>query len=186
MKRALLLIATTFCLLSLSAQTQHLKFMGIPLDGTINNFQAKLAQKGFTPDVATNRVIKEPVRSFQNGTFAGEDACIYVYYNAKTKIVYRAKAVIECNDKSHVKRLFSKFRDSIGDKYTLRSAFVTGEQDGYANGSYLIYNTSDILVGRIDLYISDSNIYPYDPILHIDYTDKINDLKNDSSNSDDL
>lgn len=36
-------------------------------------------------------------RCFGGGTFSGEEAKLYVYYNAKTKIVYRAKAVIERN-----------------------------------------------------------------------------------------
>lgn len=187
MKRILSFILAALCILSLSAQTRHLRFMGIPLDGTINNFQAKLATKGFTPDVVANRSIKDPVRAFKNGTFAGEDATIYVYYNARTKNVYRAKAVIDCTDKSHLERLFAKFRDNIGEKYTLRSDFIVDKYNGYDSGSYLIYNfTYDLIIGVIDLYASDAITYPYDPSLHIDYTDRVNDLKNDTQNSEDL
>ena len=35
--------------LSVSAQ-EHMKFMGIPLDGTIDNFALKLKEKGVTYD----------------------------------------------------------------------------------------------------------------------------------------
>lgn len=41
---SLLLSVCTIC----SAQTEHMKFMGIPIDGTVDSFVAKLKNKGFT------------------------------------------------------------------------------------------------------------------------------------------
>ena len=82
----------------IQAQTEHLKFMGIPLTGSITAFQEKLKAKGIEYDAEGSRQIKVGCRCFK-GSFSGEKANFYVYYNEKTKIVYRAKAVITCLSK---------------------------------------------------------------------------------------
>ena len=41
---SLLLAVCTVC----SAQTNHMKFKGIPIDGTLNSFVQKLKDKGYT------------------------------------------------------------------------------------------------------------------------------------------
>ena len=43
------------CLCMAASAQQHLKFMGIPLDGTIDNFALKLKAKGVTYDAAKSR-----------------------------------------------------------------------------------------------------------------------------------
>ena len=72
---------------------EHMKFMGIPLNETINQFQTKLSAKGVTVDVAANKTIGVGCRTFK-GFFSGKDAQIFVYYDENTKVVYRAKAVV--------------------------------------------------------------------------------------------
>ena len=74
-----------------------MKFMGIPLNGTINQFQTKLSTKSVTVDVATNKTIGVGCRAFK-GSFSGKDAQIFVYYDESSKVVYRAKAVIQSSD----------------------------------------------------------------------------------------
>lgn len=82
-------------MVAVCAQAQHMKFMGIPLDGTIDSFQAKLAAKGIKPDKQYNATTPVGSRFFE-GIFCGYQAEFYAYYNAKTKNVYRCKACI-CN-----------------------------------------------------------------------------------------
>lgn len=46
-KKLLLLMFVSLFALVLQAQTEHMKFAGIPLTGTIDQFQKKLVAKGF-------------------------------------------------------------------------------------------------------------------------------------------
>ena len=94
MKRIVLMLVSCMMVMSVMAQNEHLKFMGIPLTGTITTFQTKLAAKGISYDKVASSQTESGVRCFK-GVFSGEKANIYVYYNEKTKVVYRAKAVIE-------------------------------------------------------------------------------------------
>ena len=55
MKKILSIFFALFVCLSLSAQ-EHMKFMGIPLDGTIDNFTLKLKAKGVAYDAAKSKV----------------------------------------------------------------------------------------------------------------------------------
>ena len=50
MKKSLCFLLFFICTLSMSAQDRHMKFLGIPLDGTIEQFQRALFLKGYKPD----------------------------------------------------------------------------------------------------------------------------------------
>ncbi len=65
MKKTITLI---FCLLTaiiVQAQTEHLNFMGIPLNGTITQFQTKLMAKGAKPDAKMNKELSAGCRMFK-------------------------------------------------------------------------------------------------------------------------
>lgn len=82
-KYLLLILCTLFISVSLSAQSKsnpHLKFMGIPINGSITNFQNKLIAKGFKYDKAGSMALETPTRIFK-GQFAGETAQLFVYYD---------------------------------------------------------------------------------------------------------
>lgn len=72
MKRILLGIFFTLCVLSTFGQTasEHLKFKGIPIDGTLESFVGKLKKKGY---VESGR--KENFVALE-GEFAGFDGCL--------------------------------------------------------------------------------------------------------------
>ena len=74
----------------LSAQTEHMKFAGIPLNGSIEQFQKKLVAKGFRLNTKMSKMLPVGTRSFV-GTFAGKKGNIAVYYDSETKNVYGAK-----------------------------------------------------------------------------------------------
>jgi len=185
------LIVFLFMLIAVNVNAQHLKFMGFPIDGNINNFQAKLGTKGIVPDQLYNKQSSVGNRAF-TGVFCGYKAQIYTYYNTKTKVVYRSKACIESDDINYIKRIYNEIKDMLNEKYLYRCD-RNGTHGGYDSYSLLILHEDEddcdwsISYGSIDLYISTySDSYPTKYTLHIDYTDRINSDKNTSSNSDDL
>ena len=92
MKRFLSLFVMLVMTLGVMAQTQHMKFMGIPLNGTISAFHQKLVAKGCKHDVEVSKVAGVGSRAF-TGTFFGEKSGIYVYYNA----FLRTCQMVVCN-----------------------------------------------------------------------------------------
>jgi ABC-type antimicrobial peptide transport system permease subunit len=68
-KKLLLLLFMTMFSFVLSAQTEHMKFAGIPLTGTIEQFQKKLVAKGFRINAKISQMLPVGTRSFV-GTFA--------------------------------------------------------------------------------------------------------------------
>lgn len=49
MKHFLLTLLLTFIVGVCSAQTEHMKFKGVPMEGTLQTFTSKLKAKGFMP-----------------------------------------------------------------------------------------------------------------------------------------
>lgn len=178
-KYLLLILCTLFISVSLSAQSksnQHLKFMGIPINGSITNFQNKLIAKGFKYDKATSKAIEGPTR-YYDGQFAGETAQLIVYYNRDQKFVYRVKVVIERSSEEQIKTLMNSFRNQLVEKYSTYAEEGTYE----GNESYYI----PLNTGWVDLFYV-YNIYSIGYSLHIDYWDEENYNKNRKNNMDDL
>lgn len=184
------ILTTILLILAVCVNAQHLKFMGIPLDGSIDNFQAKLTAKGITPQKEYNATSAVGSRAFK-GIFCGYEASFHTYYNVRTKVVYRSKACITSNDKDVILRRYREIKDMLDEKYI--SCYQDGEQEGFDSYSLLIMKEGyfeckpENSTGTIDLYISvfdgfDGPSY----ILHIDYTDRVNDEKNQVSKSNDL
>lgn len=105
-----------FASISSYAQTSHLQFMGIPLDGNITAFEQKLLAKGVKPDKEYNSN-SDPGEKKYNGKFSGQDAEIWVFFDYKTKTVYHAEAIIEMDTKESAINLFEKFEKTITEKY---------------------------------------------------------------------
>ena len=179
MKRLLLLFVALVLTLGVMAQTQHMKFMGIPLNGTISAFHQKLVAKGCKHDVEVSNAVGAGGRAF-TGTFFGEKANIYVYYNAKTKVVYRAKAVIDRSSEDDIIRKYNEVKSALEEKYP-DAYMVKEEDDGY---EVMHFCTAQ---GVIDLYVSKYDGYSETPYsLHIDYYDYVNFKKNENSKMNDL
>lgn len=164
------------------ATPPHLKFMGIPIDGTITQFQAKLQAKRCTYNNVSSQ-ISDGARVF-DGTFAGEKVTIYVFYNTNTKIVYRVKAAILNLTEDIADTKYNKFKGLLTTKYGFDENNV-GEKDGkeavsfYATTKNIDPLDSSVMYatqGWIDLFYSKSIEYnylsPYN--IHIDYFDKQN------------
>jgi hypothetical protein len=179
MKRILSFFVMLVLTLGVMAQTQHMKFMGIPLDGTISAFHQKLVAKGCKHDVEISKVVGAGGRAF-TGTFFGEKADIYVYYNAKTKVVYRAKACIKRSSEDNIIRKYNEVKSALEEKYP--DAYMDKSED-YGYDSMHFYTDQ----GEIDLYVYKfDDVYPTVYDLYIDYYDEVNFKKNENSKMNDL
>ena len=175
------------CLMVVIAQAQepkeHLKFMGIELNGTIVDFQTKLLAKGLTVSPQSKQ---QPtgVRVF-DGTFSGEDAQIVVWYNPRTKDVYRAKAIISRYGKDLVEQLQRSMERKLDAKYGTEYKHSEEVEDDhlqeFIQHSYLVGN------GAIDLFIVSTGYSAQNNFfLHVDYKDMVNFKKNTQDEMDDL
>lgn len=189
MKYLRLLIFNFVLLLSFSTNMdaqQHLKFMGIPINGSIDNFQQKLANKGIYPSREMNRNTPFGVRCF-TGRFTGKQCNIYVYYT-DSKIVYRAKAVYSEQDEDLVDSYYIEVKDMLDTKYALEES-EDETSDGYpSHRIYVTNETGTKSLGQIFLYKSKFNgDYGYVSYsIHVDYYDDSNQIKHQNDNLDDL
>lgn len=183
--------------LTCQAQTGHLKFSGISIDANISQFQTKLVAKGYKLDKVLNAKLPVGCRCFI-GTFVGNKAEVYVYYDERTRTVYRVKAVLSGISEDIADQQYQRLKDLFIQKYDDHYSYV-GEKENkeafsllpkrkfYANEDESIWQNS---YGSIDLFITqDDDIYiryPYHFNLHIDYTDQINSDKHENGVLDDL
>lgn len=178
MKKSVILFIALFMSIVSFSQNEHMKFMGIPLTGTINAFQGKLATKGVVPNARTNSQIGVGIRAF-NGDFAGFEAKIYVYYDKNTKIVYRAKAVITYTDKSIFEQKYKQIESLVLSKYD-------GDIDNEEHNGHAALSISTDL-GIVGVYTSlFTESYPTEYNIHVDYEDFQNGYKHRKSQLDDI
>lgn len=196
MKRIALLTFAMLMGIFCYAQSEHLKFSGIPIDGTITQFQAKLLKKGYTLDRLISSYFPIGTRAFR-GIFIGEKVVLCVYYDSHTKIVYRVKAIIEDLVESIAEQKFQEIKDMLKKKYD-NSYFSDGEKEGRPAFSICPRRHRTFLsadnnwkecYGEIDLFIvkdEDNMNYPYCFNVHIDYHDQINLDKHEIKKIDEL
>lgn len=176
---------------SIIAQSNvHIKFMGIPVTGTIAQFQAKLVAKGCTYNKVASASISNGTRAFK-GTFVGNKVDIYVYYDTNTKIVYRTKAVVSGVSEDIAEQEYSKVKNLLSQKYGSDSEdMYVGTKDGKESVSFISANDEGEINGAIDLFITqDEGSWirsPYNYNLHIDYNDRINTNKHNSQQLDEI
>ena len=178
------------------AQSEHLKFSDIPIDGTINQFQAKIVQKGYVYNKLYSEAISNGVRCF-DGTFVGNKVGLYVYYDEQTKKVYRVKAVINNISEELADQKYQMIQQLLQRKYE-DCYFQEDKKENkpsltiYASRYELPSEEEPIwkeCFGRIDIFISQNETiynYPYIYNVHIDYWDQINTDKHENKLLDEL
>ena len=186
MKKSVILLLISLVSVCFSAQAEHLKFMGIPLTGTITQFQQKLAAKGVSHDKKASAIASVGTRIF-SGKFAGSNAQIVVWYDADTKIVYGAKAIYECYSTTTRDNKYDDIKQMLSTKCSEESCSES-YQDGHE--TYSITVTDDLgysMIGLISLYCSQRD-FPYDDtyLVHVEYIDTENYSKNQDSKMNDL
>ena len=169
--------------------TEHLSYMGIPITGTITQFQAKLQAKRCSLDKQTSNSLGVGCRAFK-GHFIGNKVTIFVYYDENTKVVYRVKSVISKISENIADQKYEYIKNMLLQKYGMTYSNY-GEQTGKESFSILVEGkllnpkmdltslplSSNGFKGNIDLFIAKDETflsYPFDYNLHIDYYDAIN------------
>ena len=169
MKRKLLVAILLFLSFACYAQTSHMKFMGIEMGRTIDQFQAGLAKKGAKVSWM-NKYAPVGQRVFE-GPFSGEQAQILIWYNERTKLVYRAKAIVEREGTQSILSVLSQYEGKLDLKYGVECKETdTFEDDHLHEFKSVLYTTEN---GTISLFIigeeyGDNGNFK----LHIDYHDK--------------
>lgn len=212
-KRTILIgICCLFSIL-LQAQTEHFKFMGIPLDGKISAFDRELKKKGFELDNYSGKMLEGTY--IYNGVFSGETAQVFVNFDSGTKNVYQATVIIKNYTRNSAIRKYEDFRDMLEKKYSQDEAVKfyrdfdaehgeemkkkgikpfewkhTAERDGYESTIFIIPHLVDKdFKGTIEVFVSEtfSNItYSTDYNLFIKYSDWMNENLHRDNTMDDL
>lgn len=109
MKRLIsFLIAVSIGIASL-AQTTHMHFMGVPIDGTMRNFISQMQKKGFSiAETDSDQILR--------GKFAGHDVTLLMDTYGLDNI-YQVTVVCERQSRWHI--LKSEF-NTLVDRYTLK------------------------------------------------------------------
>lgn len=116
MKKIMYVLAGLLLVMSLASQArtikedEHLKFMGIPLQGSVVTFGNEIIKKGCRPQNYAYR----DMLGF-SGTFAGYDADIYVKYHNRE--VYEAYAVVDRDNLEAAQSVYDDFCNSLQKKY---------------------------------------------------------------------
>ena len=185
MKKIISVFFVLFLCMAASAQ-QHMKFMGIPLDGTIDDFSIKLKAKGITYNAAESKVAGKGIRKFC-GTFMGEKATFTVFYNYKSKIVFSAVAELYYPTVESAHTPFVNLNDQLQQKYPDATCKEYAGPDGKTDGlAFDIFDeTGDNRIGFIlqTLRVPSSG---YGISICLTYTDTDNLIKSEKILSEDL
>ena len=120
MKKIGLLLMVCLMSLTIQAQVEHLRFMGIPIDGKISAFENQLKRKGFIPDPRFKTLPKEyfSTSRIYRGAFANEDnVTLVVKFDKNTKIVYDVNIIIDCSSQNGMREKYDEYESMYREKY---------------------------------------------------------------------
>ena len=170
MRHILVIIMTLLVTINVSAQTEHVRFLDIPLDGTIQQFQEALKTKGCSHKKEI--LLPKGVSAF-NGTYAGHDALLMVFYDETIDVVYQAKAVITCQGENSCETVFNEINEQL---QTEHGTFLSTKsiQFGHDSYGYTILSTERVVMGDIGLYVTKEENSPNGFLVQVQYTDTAN------------
>lgn len=177
-----LVLTLAFAVPAQAQTTPHFKFMGIPINGTISNFQSKLAAKGFVYDAKASKQSGPGIRRF-TGMFSSNKAKLAVYYDTKTKDVYEVKVIIDCSDKDEAQSLYREMRSNLMTKYAGRSESEDTQLEGEDCTKVCVFH-DDQSIGLIGVYVEKGDYFDY--WVSFEYIDLVNANKHNESKMEDL
>lgn len=175
---------TTLLIISISflanAQEPHLKFMGIPINGTITQFQSKLIKKGLRVS-KYSKSLDKGIRAYE-GHFSGRKAMIATYYNPSTKGVFSVRVLFDensFNSNESAFDVYDYYKELITTKYSEVSQEDTEDKaSDDSRRHYAIYVFQDAsmksILGTIRLQVVESDDYYNTYFVTIDYIDSLN------------
>lgn len=139
MKKILFLLLTLVSLCCQEGQAQHFKFMGIPIDGSIENFETKLKEKGFVNSVEYSK-FNSTTRKHYDGVFAGKDVFLTVKITPKSKLVYCVSANHLKLTEKWAQEEKERMKEAIAKKYNAEKQNVlpTMSKFGVENGNIMV------------------------------------------------
>ena len=164
MKHLFLTLLLTFVVGICSAQTEHMKFKGVPMEGTLQTFTNKLRVKGFTPVG-----IKEGI-SVLTGEFAGYKKCTIGAVADNSGMICKVSVVFPSMDKwGELELCYNSFKSMLTEKYgePIKSEeFFSEGYDGDASNKmygvmfdkYKYYSLFSCKEGDIQLEISHDDV----------------------------
>ncbi len=175
----LALVLSTMRLVAQTADNPHLIFKGVPIDGTLSEYVAKMKLNGFTV------VASEPGMSMLQGDFAGYKDCFVGVVTMKQKdLVSRIKVLFpDRDDWASVYGNYLNLKEMLIQKYGQpaevveefpSNSTVTSEslKYMYAKGGECNYFTAfETPKGRVSLRIDNTDSRCF---ISLTYTDKIN------------
>ena len=109
-----------------SAQTSHMKFKGIPMEGNLQSFTAKLKTKGYTPVG-----IKDGV-SLLKGEFAGYKNCTVGAIADKSGMICKVSVIFPNMDKwGDLEQCYESYKSMLTEKYGKPVEYEEYFSDGY-------------------------------------------------------
>lgn len=113
MKKILLITITFLFSVSLNAQNEgeHMKFKGIPIDGTLEGFTKEMTQKGFT-----YQGTEDGMAVFE-GEFAATKGCTVVAVTKSNAVHKVAVAFPDCDTWSCLSNKYESLKDMLTQKY---------------------------------------------------------------------
>lgn len=161
MKNVLLVVIALLLSVSLNAQTivEHMKFKGIPIDGTLNEFSKQMKQKGFS-----YKGTEDGMALFE-GEFAATKGCTVFAVTKSTNVVHKvAVAFPDCDTWSCLSNKYESLKDMLTQKYGDPTLCIERFEDCSANNDndkffwlrndHCKYSTSWVIEeGEIDLDI---------------------------------
>lgn len=170
--------------LTTMAQTEHVGFLGVPLDGSIQHFQEALTDKGCSYDPEANALLPKGIRAYK-GSYAGYDAQLLVFYDEATNLVYQAQAVISCHGEEACEAVFNDINSRLQAKYgTLLS--TKSIQYGHVSYGYSILSEQRVVIGDAGLFAAKDENAPDEFSVQVQYTDTANLRKHKTPSSFDL
>ena len=128
MKKVLLVVITLLLSVSMNAQNgeEHMKFKGIPIDGTLSDFTQKMTQKGFS-----YKGMEDGMALFE-GEFAATKGCTIVAVAKSTNSVHKvAVAFPDCDTWSCLSNKYESLKDMLTQKYGEPSFNIEKFDDKY-------------------------------------------------------
>lgn len=177
-KHLLLTLTLLFATTGVTYAQEHLKFMGIPIDGTIDNFQKQLATKQIVVDKSVNKNVGVGMRIFK-GRFAGQTCYIAVQYSP-SKTVYAVMATYVSRTQTEAARFYATTKQLL--KNQCKDGEVTDTIDAQKLPTYKVFlNGSDgkTKIGVVNLMQQAnkaSTTAPY--MVNVAYIDALNNDKN--------
>lgn len=179
---------------SFAQNSEHLKFKGVPIDGTLNEYVSKMKQAGFVLEGTEDGV------ALLSGEFAGYSDCIVgVKTLQKLNLVHEIVVLFPSQDKwaglnydyERLKTMLSKKYgepDECVEKFNAPSYMITDDNDKMRqveNNNCEYYSKYDTNNGSIILTISNDG-YEFGCRVKLFYTDKINSEIFDNAAMEDL